>query len=49
MIKKTLIKKEIEARDSNNFNLNSETPSIDVPGVYFKDARNMSELPDKSV
>jgi len=24
-------------------------PSNDVPGVYFKDARNMSELPDKSV
>jgi modification methylase len=24
-------------------------PSKDVPGVYFKDARNMSELPDKSV
>jgi modification methylase len=25
------------------------TPSPDIPGVYFKDSRDMSELPDKSV
>jgi len=25
------------------------TPSPDIPGVYFKDSRDMNELPDKSV
>lgn len=27
----------------------AEDPDDDIPGVYFKDARSMSELPDKSV
>ena len=26
-----------------------QTPSPEIPGVYFKDSRNMSELPNKSV
>jgi len=29
--------------------IKEKTPSPDIPGVYFKDSRDMSELPDKSV
>ena len=28
---------------------NVEIPKVDIPNVYFKDARDMSELPDESV
>lgn len=44
-IERYLSKKRKSKKDSTK----EIIPSNDVPGVYFKDARNMSELPDKSV
>ena len=44
-IDRYLSKKRKSKKDSSK----EIIPSNDVSGVYFKNARNMSELPDKSV